>query len=384
MPRLCEGDCTAGARRSATFWGIEMSDLRTTLERGVGSATPPPDGFERMLRRRDRKRRNQRIAAGVVGFAVFLAGIWIVTTGGPFDRALTPVDGGTVTGPTVMEARIPEGSAGAGLMGLPPQGAVPSTPTSGELVLSFLAGHGMGDGERFGAHLYADGRLIWTRLTNPAVGLIEQRLTPEGVDLIRSEVLSTGLFDHDLNLLAAHGLYFGQIEVREGNRFVRVIWGACCDPESSSAAKEMPTPGQASALQRLDVLIEDPASWLPASAWEDPEMRPYVPTRYSVCFDTELGTGLDRVLASLPRAAEDLLRSWDRTHEVLPSFTGLGSRLEIWCSDVSTEEAREFAGTLEDAHLEQRDRGAEPGYVSWGGGIEVSIGLSPKLPDDVA
>ncbi len=67
-----------------------MSDVRTILERGVGGATPPPDGFERMLRRRDRKRRNQRIAAGVVGIAVFLAAIWIVTSGASSDRALRP------------------------------------------------------------------------------------------------------------------------------------------------------------------------------------------------------------------------------------------------------------------------------------------------------
>ena len=50
-----------------------MSDVRTILERGVGGATPPPDGFERMLRRRDRKRRNERIAAGVVALAITIA-----------------------------------------------------------------------------------------------------------------------------------------------------------------------------------------------------------------------------------------------------------------------------------------------------------------------
>ena len=44
--------------------GDAMSDLRKILERGVGGATPPPDGFERMLRRRDRKRRNERITGG--------------------------------------------------------------------------------------------------------------------------------------------------------------------------------------------------------------------------------------------------------------------------------------------------------------------------------
>ena len=62
-----------------------------------------------------------------------------------------------------MEATIPQSAAGAGLIGLPSERATPSTPTSGELVLSFMAGHGMGDNERFNAFLYADGRLIWTR-----------------------------------------------------------------------------------------------------------------------------------------------------------------------------------------------------------------------------
>jgi Lipoprotein LpqB beta-propeller domain/WD40-like Beta Propeller Repeat len=67
-----------------------MSDVRTILERGVGGATPPPDGYERMLRRRDRKRRNQRIAAAVVGVAVFVAAVWIVTSGLSFDRTQQP------------------------------------------------------------------------------------------------------------------------------------------------------------------------------------------------------------------------------------------------------------------------------------------------------
>jgi Tol biopolymer transport system component len=79
-----------------------MSDLRTILERGVGGATPPPDGFERMLRRRDRKRRNQRITAGLVGIAVFVAAVWIVTSVGSLDRSEMPaVPGPAETGPAV-------------------------------------------------------------------------------------------------------------------------------------------------------------------------------------------------------------------------------------------------------------------------------------------
>ena len=76
-----------------------MSDLRRILTRGVGGATPPPDGFERMLRRRDRKRRNQRIIAGIVGIAVFVVAVWIVTNGWVSERAPTPLAPGT-TGPT--------------------------------------------------------------------------------------------------------------------------------------------------------------------------------------------------------------------------------------------------------------------------------------------
>jgi len=91
-----------------------MSDVRTMLERGVGGATPPPDGFERMLRRRDRKRRNQRIAAGLVGIAVFVAAVWIVTGAGTTDRTQTTVvPGGGVTrpaetGPTEDDGAVPE------------------------------------------------------------------------------------------------------------------------------------------------------------------------------------------------------------------------------------------------------------------------------------
>jgi hypothetical protein len=50
--------------------------------------------------RRDRKRRNQRIAAGLVGIAVFVAAVWIVTSVGSLDRSETSVvPGGDVTGP---------------------------------------------------------------------------------------------------------------------------------------------------------------------------------------------------------------------------------------------------------------------------------------------
>lgn len=232
-----------------------MSDVGTILERGVRGATPPPDPFERMLRRRDRKHRNQRIVAGVVGIAVFVAAIVIVATGGRIDRSLTPAG----TGPT----EAPDDGHPIGLIGLPPESATPSSPSTGELVLGFMFGHTMGDPGRFNVDVYADGRLIWQRLGDPPTGLIEQHLTPDGVELLRSEALSTGLFDHDLHLISAYGLYFGEVKVLSGDRLVRVTWG---DIGPNDVAETTATSEQVNALKQLDARLEDLSSWLPASA----------------------------------------------------------------------------------------------------------------------
>jgi WD40 repeat protein len=67
-----------------------MSDRFDVLERFAPLFKAPEPSFEDFLRRRDRKRRNQRIAAGIVGVAVFAAAIWIVTSGLSFDRTQTP------------------------------------------------------------------------------------------------------------------------------------------------------------------------------------------------------------------------------------------------------------------------------------------------------
>ena len=48
-----------------------MNQTRELLRPGVQGFEPMPDAFERVLARRDRKRRNQRVAAGVLGIALF-------------------------------------------------------------------------------------------------------------------------------------------------------------------------------------------------------------------------------------------------------------------------------------------------------------------------
>jgi hypothetical protein len=129
-------------------------DRFDVLERFEPLFEVPEPSFERFVHRRDRRRRNQRVTSRVVGFAVFVAAIWIVTTVGSLDRTQTPAVPGAETGPTVTEPTAPHEGGWDGF-GVPPEGAVPSTPEEGRLVARYSAIH---VGEVF---VYADGRVIW-------------------------------------------------------------------------------------------------------------------------------------------------------------------------------------------------------------------------------
>ena len=347
-----------------------MTDVRTMLERGVGGATPPPDGFERMLRRRDRKRRNQRITAGVVGIAVFVAAVWVVTTAGPFDRSQPSATGST-------------GSERVGFIGLPPKGAPPSTPEHGELVLSLYGGTTAGPRSRI--FVYADGRLIWQREANlpyganaRSTGFLEQRLSPEGVELLRSEVLSTGLFDDDLTVDIAQQIpHDNAIQVRNGDRLVRVTY------HQDRGVERLATSEQASTILWLDARLADLASWLPASAWADREIKAYVPSAYQVCYGptANIHVNENRILDLFPAPAQDLLRASPGT---------VASNGPFGCRDMPPEVARALVQALEDAGFETDpfmntwvlDYAFEPSVAIAPGPIEntVSISFEPYLP----
>ena len=139
------------------------------------------------------------------------------------------------------------------------------------------------------------------------------------------------------------------------------------------------------ALKQIEVQLENPAAWLPASAWENAEPVPYVPSRYSVCIDTSPIATLARVLDSFPQPAEDLLRSWSRTHEVInPRGLHMPSTA-VWCSDAPTEQARTLNAMLADAHYENTDP-PNLRYVSELGTAQAAheayIGFDPQLPDE--
>lgn len=84
-----------------------MSDTKEMLERALRLAPQPEDVMDVLIRRRNRKRRNQRIAAGVVGIVVFVAAIWIVTAGGSLHRSVTPPTPGG-PGPSVGVRDMPD------------------------------------------------------------------------------------------------------------------------------------------------------------------------------------------------------------------------------------------------------------------------------------
>lgn len=346
-----------------------MIDEREIVQHAVERLVPPEPAFERLLSRRERKARSKRIVAGVVAVAVLMVPVWLVATSGRSAPSIMPVS----TGPAATSSPID-----IGLVGLPPRGATPSTPERGKLVLHLGFGHTSGDGGRFSLSMYADGRVIWQRL-GATRGLIEQRLTPEGVQLVLAEVLATGYFDHDRALVGdgVGGLYYGEVKVRSRDRFVRLAWGTAGFELGIGSAATAPTSDEVRTIDKLDARLEDLSAWLPASAWEDAAYRPYVPSRYVGCY-MYMGQGKAPgrlgVLDLLPAPVGDLLRTLETTQSYPDGFR---QSQPFWCSVVSTEQARELATAMKGSGaIAQGDGGISYSYPP------VDFGLEPALPDE--
>ncbi len=104
--------------------------------------------------------------------------------------------------------------------------------------------------------MYADGRVIWQKWTSSGdatvvpdgarrldTGYVQQRLTPQGVQLLLSKILATGLFEHNLRLDVGrhHAWVFHQ--VRRGDRLVTVSGVPSPDPSWNQHFTK-PTPAQ--------------------------------------------------------------------------------------------------------------------------------------------
>jgi hypothetical protein len=309
-------------------------DEREIVRRAVERLQPPEPSFERLIIRRDRKRRNQRIAAGVVGIAVFMAAIWIVTSVGPLDRSETSVvPGGDVTGPAETgppqtgwvetgpaQTRpwwVPEHTSGNFL--IPPAGTPASTPLEGELIADTIF-----------IRVYADGRVLSTVYEN--YYFTERRLSPEGVERVRQVV---------------------------GER-VRL------DPT-----------GPAGRLENLLFGITG-SLWYQQSAWEDREGKPYVPARYRSCFEPfGSPTDFEARLDLLPDSALALLRGKTPVND---QDQARGDAAE--CLNLTPEEARSLEEILSKARPPAWDFEWENEVGAWSllRGNQF-ISLRPLFPD---
>ena len=273
---------------------------------------------------------------------------------------------------TNRQARPPGDPKRIGFIGLPPEGATPSTPERGELVISYR-GHlpariiwtkNRNWGKAF-AWVYDDGRLIWHRdddrrygANHISTGYLEQRLTPEGVELFRSALIATGIFEGRRPDSITNPR---RIEVRDGDRLLSAgtgFGGHAGDREGT----------------KLAALFTDPTSWLPASAWEDRNVSAYVPSKFAVCL---WGMGIEpsRVSALLPAAARELLRGRPPANPSSP-FS------DSSCSEVTTQRARVLDDALTDAGLERWLRAEQLAYRLNGPAREPSavISFTPYLP----
>ncbi len=149
-------------------------------------------------------------------------------------------------------------------IGLPPDGAAPSSPRRGELVVAVRT-------RLARAWLYADGRLITLHYedrpggANPvSTGLLEQRLTVGAVERMRSYVARSGTGLGPAPTRPATGP--ANPLVRVGGR-LRVV-----DPPSTACDA------------RSCTRITEPETWLPPRAWQTRQLRAYVPSRFAVCY----------------------------------------------------------------------------------------------------
>jgi hypothetical protein len=261
-----------------------------------------------------------------------------------------------------------------GFVGLAPLGATPSTPESGELEIFYWVERGA-PGEvaegRSRNWVYADGRLISDRSSS---GLLEQRLTPEGLELLRSEILSTGQFSLEPpappppppcpmgESSGDNGCAPPQPPPLPGEP-LRTPFGITIEVRDVGRLSRV---DRASDLYRLEARLTNPRSWLPASAWVDREIRAYVPTTYAVCYGgwpPDQPIEPSRFLTLLPPAAEDLLGAKDTTpKEGLFGSPGDFHVVVDHCSDVTNEEAHMLAKVFDDAGFEPFMPGARLGY----------------------
>jgi hypothetical protein len=332
-----------------------MPNVRELLERESTKVALEPGDFERLLRRRDRKERNRRFRAGTLAAAVFVVAASFFlreyrSQPTPADRPVRPLPIEDAEGPSPIEgSEFP----------MFPESARPSTPRTGDEVVQFRSWPRGGFPIVLAIH--ADGRVIW-HPNQDDVGFFQLRLTPAGVDQIRSMIISTGLFNHDLDLIG-HG-ELSRLTIQRGGRSVSVQWGDASWFEQAPKA----TRSQSRDLADLERFLGDPSAWqLSGDLFADLQIRQFVPSGFMLEYDRG-----EPDLSQLPSPARDLLARHD------PSSSE--------CLILTPEVARRIARALAQAGFAPLEN--SPVYLDWSlpGSGRSGISnphLTPALPNDM-
>ena len=209
----------------------------------------PPMGRGRRPERRRGHRSRRTIALGVAAAAAVIVATFVLV-----DRA-DDTDVDVVAGgrPAPVPTVDPPAPAGADEpRGLPPERATPSSPETGQLLAPLP----------MPIWVYEDGRVISARWTTPDdwTGYIERRLSPEGVELVRAEILAAEPRQDYCRPGGPGGYGYS-----DGGR--EVCEHASVDGISLQWEQVYP---------RLWGLLTGPP-WTPPSAWEDPDPGPMCP-----------------------------------------------------------------------------------------------------------
>jgi hypothetical protein len=286
-----------------------------------------------------------------------------------------------------------------GFIGLPPEGVTPSSSEPGELEMFFWVGDPSGKFGRSRAWVYEDGRLLWLRegadipeaANRLSTGFLVQRLTREGVELLRSEIASAGDFGSPDQLEPP-----GKPPCPEG---VSPSEGNCQLPTPQPAPETPITVpfhtviavdglgtlvhvDHARDLTRLEARLSDPESWLPASGWADRDLHAYVAAKYSTCYGgwpPDEPMERSSVLDLFPAAARDRLRNAELREGPLFGSPGHFRPSSEYCFDATTDEARELVATIEAAGFQRRGA-ARLNYRLEGNGDEAFLHFEPYLP----
>jgi hypothetical protein len=259
--------------------------------------------------------------------------------------------------------------------GLPAVGVNASTPTTGRLII------GLRPTATIFWNVYADGRVIWQKWTRtpfgdatvvpvgarrPDTGWVQQRLTSTGVRLLLSKVLSTGLFEHNLMLNLGKGHAWVLHQVRRGDRMVTVDGVSSPDP-SWNEHFDKATPPELRSLTFLATLVAHPDRWLPAKAWANRQIRPFVPARYMIAVD---------------RGYPDLSKLPSPARETLSQYQDLRRHA---CQILTTSQARALLQAFATAGIFPSDNHADNiafDAAALGSAHPTYLHLSPSLPGD--